>query len=91
MQQQFINLRRGMPGRMQPPVEDIKAIADPYELAAVNHALNFTAVGTKDTVARHLTQFIEQTEVDELILTCNAYDISDRLNSFKIGAEILLN
>ncbi len=91
MQQQFISLRRGMPGRMQPPVDDIQAIADPYELAAANHALNFTAVGTKDTVARHLNQFIEQTQVDEVILTCNAYDTDDRLRSFEIGSEILLS
>src|SRR5688500_1913138 len=39
LQQAFINLRRGRPGPLPPPVEAIEDVASEMELAGVNHAL----------------------------------------------------
>jgi luciferase family oxidoreductase group 1 len=42
LQQQFINLRRGTPGKLPPPVDALEA--SEFELANVAHALSFAAV-----------------------------------------------
>ncbi|WP_300317691.1 LLM class flavin-dependent oxidoreductase [Idiomarina sp.] len=89
MQQQFIALRRGTPGKLKAPVEDISRVGSPQEIAGANHALTYTAVGTKDTVSRHINQFIDDTGIDELILTCHGYDHNARLRSFEIASEVL--
>lgn len=86
LQQQFINLRRGTPGQLQPPVERIEA-AD-HELASVAHSLACTAIGNPDEVREGLKSILAQTEADELILTGQIYDHASRLRSFEIGAQI---
>jgi luciferase family oxidoreductase group 1 len=86
LQQQFINLRRGTPGQLQPPVERIEA-AD-HELAGVAHSLACTAIGNIDEVREGLKSILTQTDADELILTGQIYDHAARLRSFEIGAQI---
>ncbi|MEQ5838035.1 LLM class flavin-dependent oxidoreductase [Paraburkholderia acidicola] len=86
LQQQFINLRRGTPGQLQPPVDHLEA-AD-HELAAVAHSLACTVIGDRDAVRAGLQSVIEQTGADELILTAHIYDHAARLRSFEIGAQI---
>lgn len=89
MQQQFIALRRGMPGRLKAPVDDIRQVASASELAAANHALSYTAVGDKQHVRATLKHFVEETAVDELIVTCHAYEHNQRLRSVELAAECL--
>jgi luciferase family oxidoreductase group 1 len=89
MQQQFVSLRRGMPGPLKAPVEDINQVASPHEIAAANHALSYTAVGNKEQVQHTLKGFIDETGIDEIILTCHAFDHQQRLRSLEIAAENL--
>ncbi|MGM0525519.1 MAG: LLM class flavin-dependent oxidoreductase [Pseudomonadota bacterium] len=91
MQQQFVSLRRGNPGRLKAPVDDMSKFASPHELAAANHALSYTAVGNQQQVQQSMEQFIAETQVDELILTCHAYDHKARLRSFELAAQALSN
>lgn len=87
MEQQFLALRRGKPERLQKPVEDITALATQQELAGVRHALACTAVGEAREVSERIQQFVEATAVDELMLTCHAWEHKARLRSFEIAAE----
>lgn len=89
MEQQFIALRRGTPGRLQPPVDDPDSLGSPAELANARHALRESAVGAPDTVKAWLQSFVERTDVDELILTGHVYDHEARKRSFAIAAEAL--
>ncbi|WP_433695119.1 LLM class flavin-dependent oxidoreductase [Paraburkholderia phenoliruptrix] len=86
LQQQFINLRRGTPGQLQPPVEQLAA--SEAELNSVAHSLACTAIGDRDAVREGLESIIAQTGADELMLTAQIYDHEARLRSFEIGAEI---
>jgi luciferase family oxidoreductase group 1 len=86
LQQQFINLRRGTPGQLQPPVE--RLAASEMELNSVAHSLACTAIGDRDAVREGLKSIIDQTGADELMLTAQIYDHKARLRSFEIGAEI---
>ncbi len=87
-QQVFVNLRRGRPTRLPPPVDDIRQVASAMELAGVDHAFGEAVVGSRETVRRGLEAFIARTGVDELMITTAAYDRDARLRSFELVAEI---
>ena len=88
VQQQFVNLRRGDPGKLQPPLRSIDEYCTPAEKAGVEHALKYSMVGSRETVRRGLEAFIEVTRADELMITGQIYDHAARLRSFEIAAEI---
>ncbi len=87
--QGFIYLRRGQPGPLKPPVDDLSEIASPQEIAMAQQVLCESAVGTKASVKQFIERFLERTQADELILTCHCYDHEARIKSFGIGAEII--
>ncbi|MGN6457678.1 MAG: LLM class flavin-dependent oxidoreductase [Achromobacter mucicolens] len=70
-QQSFINLRRGRPGLVPPPIDDIEAYWTPVEKLGVERALACAVVGGPDTVRRGLADFIARHRPDELMLTAN--------------------
>jgi luciferase family oxidoreductase group 1 len=88
VQQAFTNLRRGTPGQIPPPIEDIDSYWSPAEKASAGMALLFSAVGSPDTVERTLLKLIEVTQPDEIITTAHIYDHAARLRSFELLGEI---
>ena len=85
----FINLRRGRPGLVQPPVDDINAVSTPEERAGVDRALACAVIGAPTTVSHGIASFIEQHRPDELMLTANIFDHAARLLSFEIAADAM--
>jgi luciferase family oxidoreductase group 1 len=88
VQQQFINLRRGTPGMLQPPVSTMDGRWTDLERQGVDHALRFAAVGSPQTVREKLQGFVEETGADELMFTAQIYDHQARLRSFELAAEV---
>jgi luciferase family oxidoreductase group 1 len=88
LQQQFVNLRRGTPGQLAPPVENMDGLWSPAEKAQLEHALAYAIVGSPDTVRTGLTRFIEYTKADELMITAQIYDHDARLHSYEIVAQV---
>jgi luciferase family oxidoreductase group 1 len=88
VQQQFINLRRGTPGQLQPPLDDIRSYGSSSERAEVEHALKYSMVGSPNTVRAGLEAFIDMTRADELMVTALIYDHAARLRSFEITAAL---
>jgi luciferase family oxidoreductase group 1 len=88
LQQSFTNLRRGMPGQIPPPIEDIDDFWSPAERALASQSLAVSAVGSPQTVARGLQNFIDVTNPDELIITAHIYDHQARLRSFELVASL---
>jgi luciferase family oxidoreductase group 1 len=86
-QLQFLNLMRGRPGPLNPPVDDIEALWTPLEKARIQHSLSCSVVGSPETVARGLREFVDDTGVDELIVTAQIYDHAARVRSFEIVAQ----
>jgi luciferase family oxidoreductase group 1 len=86
LEQQFINLRRGTPGQLPPPVESL-AWTD-AERAGVEHSLACSVVGDPGDVEAGLRSLIDQTQADELIITAQIFDHSKRLRSFEIAAQV---
>ena len=86
LQQAFVNLRRGRPGKLPPPVETLEGFASELEMAGVEHALRYSVVGSPEAVRAGLEAFAELTRADELMLTSQIYEHAARLRSFEIVA-----
>lgn len=82
-QQSFVNLRRGRPGLIPPPIDDIESFWSPAEKHMVERALACAVVGAPDTVRDGLAAFIERHRPDELMLTANIFDHAARKRSFE--------
>lgn len=85
---QFTNLFRGAPGRLQPPIDDIDDYWTPGERSGVERALRYAVVGAVDTARAKLAAFLEQTGVDEVMLTAQIHDHEARCRSFAHAADI---
>jgi luciferase family oxidoreductase group 1 len=88
VQQSFANLRRGTPGQLPPPIDDIDAYLSPAEKASVSQSLACSFIGSPETVARGLQSFLDAHQPDELILTAHIHDHAARLRSFELAAKI---
>jgi len=87
LQQQFVNLRRGRPGPLSPPVDSMDGLWTPAERAGVEHSLAYAIVGSEDTVRAGLAAFIANTGADELIVTAQIHDHAARLRSYEIVSQ----
>ncbi|MDR3532399.1 MAG: LLM class flavin-dependent oxidoreductase, partial [Rhodopila sp.] len=88
LQQAFLNLRRGRPGKLPPPVEDMDAGLDRYGRAMLADALACSVVGGPETVRDGLGAFIASTGADELMVTAQIFDHAARKRSFEILANV---
>jgi luciferase family oxidoreductase group 1 len=89
-QQAFTNLLRGMPGQLPPPITDIETYWSASEKIGAERMLTYSFVGSGETVAHGLRQFIETVQPDELMITGHVYDQAVRLRSYEITAGLQL-
>ena len=82
--QAVINLRRGNPGQLPPPVKDLQNSLSHEDKALVSGFLTCAAIGDAATVARSLNDFIQQTNVDEIIVASQIFDHAARVRSYEI-------
>ena len=87
-QQSFINLRRGSPGQVPPPIDDIDAYWSPAEKAMVERSLAVSFVGTVDTIERGLSSFMDSLKPDELMITAHIFDQAARLRSIELVMQV---
>jgi luciferase family oxidoreductase group 1 len=86
MQQAFAAVVAGKPGRLKPPVDDITAVLDARQIAAVGSRLTYAAIGGRETVRAKLEAFIALTGVDEVMTTGMIHDLDARIRSLEITA-----
>ncbi len=87
-QQAFVNLRRGRPGLVPPPLPEGTSIASwclPEEKAGIDRALACAVVGDPAKVGRGIADFVERHRPDELLLTANIFDHAARVRSFELA------
>jgi luciferase family oxidoreductase group 1 len=88
LQQQFVRLRRGVPGLLEAPSPEIGSDWTELERAQIQHALACAVVGSPDTVEEGLRGFIERTGADELMITAQIFDHEARKRSYAIVADV---
>jgi luciferase family oxidoreductase group 1 len=91
-QQAFVNLRRGRPGLVPPPLDSASALetfCTPEERAGVDRALACAALGAPATVRARVAAFVARHRPDELMLTANVFDHGLRVRSFELAMRAL--
>ena len=86
LQQAFVNLATGKPGRLPPPVAGYGDTLDGMASARLQQALRCSIVGGPETVRKGLADFIAYTGADELMVTAQIHDHAARLRSFELTA-----
>src|SRR5687768_14978315 len=89
VQQAFVNLRTGKPGKLPPPVPGYAQSLPLEGRALLRQVLSCSAVGDAATVKDSIDAFIERTGADELMITSQIYDHEARLRSYEIVAEAM--
>jgi alkanesulfonate monooxygenase SsuD/methylene tetrahydromethanopterin reductase-like flavin-dependent oxidoreductase (luciferase family) len=86
-QQSTLNVRRGQPGRLPPPVENFESQLTPPERALLQEVHACSVTGTPETVRQGIEAFAAQTGADEIMISSHIFDHTARLRSFAIVAE----
>jgi luciferase family oxidoreductase group 1 len=87
--QSFLNVIRGTANPQKPPVDSMEGLWDLSEQYAVHQMLRYTFTGSPKTVKEQLEVFIEDTQVDELMVASHIYDHAARLRSYEILADVV--
>ncbi|MBU9712155.1 LLM class flavin-dependent oxidoreductase [Evansella tamaricis] len=88
MQQQFLNLVRNTPTKLQPPVENMDEIWNDFEKKALQQQLGSSIIGDRTKVKEKLEDFIANTKVNEVMINAQIYDQKARLRSFEIVSSL---
>ncbi len=90
MQQSFVRLRTGKPGKLPPPVAGYRESLPPQASAMLDGVLSATAIGTPSQVRDQMNAFVERTQADELIVAGSIYDHEKRKRSLTLMAEAFM-
>lgn len=89
----LLNLFVGIITNTRKPLRPAGSFPDSYNIPevknAVNNMLACTFYGSRDTLKKNLSQFIAETEIDELMVASHIFDIDAKLKSFSILNEAL--
>lgn len=91
MQQAFVSLRTGNPGKLKPPRPGYLSTLGPQEIGMLDSMLSCSAIGSPATVQRQMQDFIDKTGADELMVTSQIFNHESRLRSYEITAEVQKN
>jgi len=87
MDQSFVALRSGTPGRLRPPVPGYRQTLPPSQLAMLEHMRQVSAIGGPEKVRADLARFVERTGADEIIVSGATYDPAMRRRSLELTAK----
>lgn len=89
LDQGFVALRSGTPGRLKPPVPGYRKSLPPQMLAMLEHMRQASAVGSPATVRDQIAAFVERTRADELIVAGSTFDPLARHRSLELTMQAL--
>ncbi|MBW8682849.1 LLM class flavin-dependent oxidoreductase [Chitinophaga rhizophila] len=85
----FVGVLTGVSDALQPPAEMTDDLKDVTKHPAINQMLKYSFYGSKETVKKQISEFLDVTKVDELICVTPTFDIKDRIKSIRMFAEIM--
>ncbi len=86
--QMFLGIFRNERKPLPPPVDDMDEFWTPQEKAGVMQMMKYAFIGSKETVAGQLQEFLNQTGVDEIMIASNIFDMEARKNSLSAIASL---
>lgn len=87
MDQSFVALRTGTPGKLRPPVHGYRETLPPHLLGMLEHMRQASAVGSVATVREKIAAFAARTGADELIVSGSTFDPAHRRRSLELTME----
>ena len=91
MEQAFVALRGGTPGKLKPPLPGYRDTLPPHHRAMTDNVLRCSAVGSPTRVREQVEAFAARTGADELMVTSQIFDHQARMRSFEILAGCFLS
>jgi luciferase family oxidoreductase group 1 len=85
---QFLQLRKGTPGRMPTPAETAAFPYTDLDRLFIDERLDTQIIGGPETVRRGIADLLAATKADELMITTNVYDHADRVRSYELVAKL---
>ena len=89
MDQSFVALRTGTPGKLPPPVPGYRDSLPPQAAATLNAMRSVSAIGTRAEVGEKLAALVRRTGADELVLAGNTYDPAAREKSLSLTMDAM--
>ncbi|KAA5825701.1 LLM class flavin-dependent oxidoreductase [Algibacter amylolyticus] len=74
---------------LEKPMEMTAELRETMKHPAVKQMTKYTFIGSKSTVKQDIQDFLNETQVDELIAVTNTYDANSRIKSYRYFAEIM--
>lgn len=87
--QMFLNLIRNNRKPLQPPVDSLDGIMTEEEHFHVNQMTSCSFIGSKKKVEIELKQFVNYTQIDELMITSPIFNHDDKLKSIQLMKEVI--
>lgn len=87
--QAFLGIIRNKRQLLQPPVRNMHTLWNPYEEAQVKAMLSHSFIGSAETVAEGIRQFVARTGIHELMVNAHIFDFGARLHSYELLAEVM--
>ncbi|MDE2560757.1 MAG: LLM class flavin-dependent oxidoreductase [Sphingomonadales bacterium] len=87
MDQAFVALRTGNPGKLRPPVDGYRESLPLQQRAMLEHMRQASAIGSVDTVRRQIAAFRDRTQADELIFAGSTFDPAHRRRGLELAME----
>ncbi len=81
------NVRRPLP----PPIDSMDGIWTEPQEAMIRNMMHYTFIGSEETIRMQLTQFVQETRVDEIMAVSHIYDHKARLKSYEILGKVFQN
>jgi luciferase family oxidoreductase group 1 len=89
LDQSFVALRSGNPGRLKPPVPGYRESLPVSARAMLEHMGQASAVGGAKTVRQRIEQFVDRTRADEIIVAGATFDPEARHRSLAITMQAM--
>jgi luciferase family oxidoreductase group 1 len=87
--QMFLGIVSGNRKLLQPPVDNMDELWTEYEKAMAGQMLAFSFIGTPEKIKKEMQDFINQTQIDEIMVISNIYDQQAKLHSYELFAEVM--
>lgn len=89
LKQMFMGVVSGERNPMPPPVESMENIWTPYQKAVVQQMLSCSFIGGQDKIKQEVSDFVEQTDVDEIMIASYIFDHKERIESHRLFSEVM--
>ena len=74
---------------VQPAVPMDDELSEILQHPQIHQMLKYSFIGSKETVKKQVKDFLERSQVDELIAVCNIYDVNDKIKSYELFSQIM--